>query len=385
MTIRIDLLGGFGEKGRTSLAVRRPNGRVLFDLGIKVGAAGAEYYPALSGPVDDIEAVLISHAHEDHVGALSWLLAKGFRGRILMTAETAAETPATLAGYAEQSHLSRHPFPAEAIELFEPGDTIKVSNLEIVTGRSGHVVGGVWFAIGDGTHRVVYCGDVVPESTVFLMDPIPPCDLLLLDASYGADAVSGAERAAAIARWIAAHPQGCLLPTPLFGRSLELISVLDQPFAIHADMRCALEAQIGAGPALRPGVAGVLQRRLADAADWRDGDPLPELPLLCDDGMGKAGPSARLLPLAASQNYPVLLTGHLPANSPGARLHAEGRADWIRMPTHPTLAGNVSIWEEAGRPVAVGHSCSPEDLVALKPHIPGLRAELRTGDSVSVP
>src|SRR5690606_33333537 len=115
---------------------------------------------------------------------------------------------------AEQSHLSRHPFPAEAIELFEPGDTFKVSNLEIVTGRSRHVVGGVWFAIGDEKQRVVYCGDVVPESTVFLMDPIPSCELLVLVASYGADAVSGAERAAAIARWIAAHPQGCLLPTP---------------------------------------------------------------------------------------------------------------------------------------------------------------------------
>jgi phosphoribosyl 1,2-cyclic phosphodiesterase len=385
VTIQVDLLGGFGEKGRTCIAVRRPSGRVLFDLGIKVGASGADYYPALDGPLDDIEAVLISHAHEDHVGALSWLLAKGYRGRILMTAETKAEAPATLAGYADPHDLARHPFPADAVELFEPGDTLSVGGLEIATGRSGHVVGGVWFAIDDGSHKLVYCADVVPESTVFVMDPMPACDLLVFDASYGADPVSGAERAAAIAAWIAAHPQGCLLPTPLSGRSLELIAALATPFAVHAGMRSALEAQIEAGAALLPGIADTLRRRLAAAGDWLDGDPLPGCPLLCDDGMGKAGPSARLLPLADAKNYPVLLSGHLPAGSPGERLHAAGRAAWIRMPTHPTLAGNVAIWKQAGRPAAIGHSCPPADLATLKPHIPALRAECRTGDRVSVP
>jgi hypothetical protein len=383
--MQIDLLGGFGEKGRTSIAVRRPSGRVLFDLGIKVGASGAEYYPALGGPVDDIEAVLISHAHEDHVGALPWLLGQGFHGRILMTAETKAEAPATLAGYADPGDLARCPFPADAVELFEPGDSLEVGGLEIATGRSGHVVGGVWFAIDDGGCRVVYSADVVPESTVFAMDPMPSCDLLVFDASYGADPVPGAERAAAIATWIRRHPQGCLLPTPLSGRSLELMAALAIPFAVHAGMRPALETQIEAGAALLPGIADTLRRRLSAACDWLDGDPLPPCPLLCDDGMGKAGPSALLLPLADAAGYPILLSGHLPAGSPGERLHAAGRADWIRMPTHPTLAGNVAIWESAGRPAAIGHSCPPTDLAALRPHIPTLRTECRTGDSVTVP
>jgi phosphoribosyl 1,2-cyclic phosphodiesterase len=385
MTMRVDLLGGFGEKGRTCVGVRRPTGRVLFDLGIKVGAAGVDYYPVLQGPLDDIEAVLISHAHEDHIGALSWLLSKGFRGRILMTAETKAEAPATLAGYADPDDLRRHPLPVDAVELFEPGDTLRIGGLEISTGRSGHVVGGVWFAIEDGARKVVYCADVVPESAVFVMDPIPACDLLIFDASYGADPVPGGERAGAIAQWIAAHPQGCLLPTPLSGRSLELIAALAIPFAIPAGMRSALEAQIEAGPALLPGIADMLRRRLATASDWREGDPLPDRPLLCHDGMGQAGPSATLLPLASSARYPVLLTGHLPANSPGERLHLERKADWIRMPTHPTLAGNVGIWAGAGRPTAIGHSCPPPDLEELKPHIPALRAECRTGDHVTVP
>jgi glyoxylase-like metal-dependent hydrolase (beta-lactamase superfamily II) len=380
----LDLVGGFGEKGRTSMAVSSGGDRILLDVGIKVGASGADYYPDLGGRVSDIDALFVSHAHEDHVGGLSWLLARGYQGPIFMTAETRDETPATLAGYAEPEDLRKFPVPAERIEIFEPGDTINIGRLAIRTGRSGHVVGGVWFSVEDGDHRVAYSGDVVPDSAVLMMDPIPACDLLVLDASYGADPVPGAERARQISRWLETHAQGCLLPTPLSGRSLELIAAWSGPFAIHASMRPSLEAQIGATEALLPGVSDMLLGRLKGATDWIDTDPLPSMPLLADDGMGEAGPSALLLPRADQAGFPVLLTGHLPAGSPADLLYKAGRADWVRMPTHPTLSGNVAIWEKAGQPTALGHSCATEILGGLKPHIPSLRAECRTGERIAV-
>lgn len=383
MTLTVELAGGFGEKGRTSVVVGHGGRRVMLDAGIKVGAGGEDYYPQVEA-VAGIEALLISHAHEDHVGALNRLLAQGFRGRILMTAETRAEAPATLAAYAEPALLGAFPFPAGRVELFAPGDVLDVAGLRIGTGRSGHVVGGVWFSVEAGEARAVYCADVVPDSAVFCMDPIPPCDLVMLDASYGADPVPGSARAAAIAAWIAARTGGCLLPTPLSGRSLELIAAMPGRFAIHAAMRASLQAQIEAGAALKPGIAGVLGERLARALDWTDGEPLPDCPLLADDGMGRAGPSARLIPLAAAAAFPVLLTGHLPAGTPGETLHARGRADWIRMPTHPTVSGNVAIWEAAGRPSALGHSCAASDLARLATHIPALKAACRTGDRLVV-
>ncbi|MER9604801.1 MBL fold metallo-hydrolase [Mesorhizobium sp. M0243] len=381
----LDLLGGFGEKGRTSLAVSSGKDRILLDVGIKVGASGADYYPALNGSAADIEALFVSHAHEDHVGALSWLLSRGYAGPIFMTAETRNEAPATLAGYAELEDFRRFPFPEDRIQLFEPGDTLKSGNLTIRTGRSGHVVGGVWFAVDDGESRVAYSADVVPDSNVFVMDTIPHCDLLVLDASYGADPVPGAARALEISQWVATHSGGCLLPTPLSGRSLELIAALPGPFAIHAGMRSSLEAQIGATASLLPSVSELLLRRLQDAADWTDADPLPPIPLLADDGMGEAGPSSRLLPRADHSGFPVLLTGHLPSGSPGDLLHKAGRADWVRMPTHPTLSGNVDIWETAGRPAALGHSCTPDLLGDLQAHIPSLRTQCRTGQRITVP
>ncbi|WP_371682039.1 MBL fold metallo-hydrolase [Microvirga sp. 17 mud 1-3] len=381
--MQVDLHGGFGEKGRTSVAIRGNDGHVLLDVGIKVGASGREYYPAIDG-AGDIQALLLSHAHEDHVGALSWLLAEGYRGPIFMTEETLEEAPATLAHYADRSQLKQFPLPRDRVQLFKPGETLTVGDLTIRTGRSGHVVGGVWFAVGNGNETIVYSADVLPDSKVFVMDPIPACDLLILDASYGADPVSSETRGDEIAAWIAGHPGGCLLPTPLFGRSLELLAVMPDRFAIHASMRQALASQIEAREALQPEIIATLVQKLAAAIDWHDGEPLPECPLLADDGMGTAGPSAKLIPLADASDYPVLLTGHLPASSPGDVLYRKGRAAWIRMPTHPTLSGNVGIWQKAGEPPTLGHSCTLPTLEELGRHICSLRTDVRTGQSLTL-
>ncbi|MCO4317683.1 MBL fold metallo-hydrolase [Phyllobacterium sp. 21LDTY02-6] len=379
--MRVDFHGGFGEKGRTSLGISEGNSNLLFDAGIKVGAKGRDYYPMIEADAAAaLDAVFISHAHEDHIGGLAWLWAQGFRGRIAMTAETLAEMPAMLAQYGEAEHLGALPELAAHVELFEPGDDITIGGIEVGTGRSGHVAGGVWYAARLEGRRIVYTADIVPDSAVFAMDPIPACDLLVFDASYGDDAISGADRAHAIKAWIEEQSSGCLLPVPLSGKPLELIAILPERFAVHASMRDAIAAQVSAGNALKHGARALLERKLQRAVDWSDGDALPDCPLLTFDGMGSAGPSVEAIAAAAAQDYPVLLTGHIPANTPASSLHGAGRAAWIRLPTHPTRPANVKIWHEAGQPLAVGHSCERGALQALKAHMPRLDDAIISGD-----
>lgn len=377
--IRVDLYGGFGEKGRTSVGISTENTRIVCDVGIKVGAVGQEYYPAIDvGRIAKLDALLISHAHEDHIGALSWLQSRGFRGQVFMTEETLMEAPAMLEQYAGDGN-GVFPVSLKGVKTFLPGCEIDIGDLHIVTGRSGHVAGGVWFAAKGTGSNVVYTADVVPQSSVFAMDPVPACDLLVLDASYGADPVSGSERSFAIREWIEQKTSGCLLPVPLSGKPLELIAILSGRFAIHASMREPIRAQLSAGGAFLPGIVPVLRERLASAVEWHEGLAFPDCPLLTFDGMGSAGPSVEAIARAAETKLPILLTGHIPANTPASALFEENRADWIRLPTHPTRDESVTIWKGAGCPTVLGHSCSEQALRDLKPYLPNLDVHARSG------
>ena len=230
--MRLTIHGGVGEKGRTCIGIEAARTRLLLDVGVDTSAPrGPRHYPAITPEeLRRIDAIIVTHAHEDHVAALGWCLANGFAGCILMTAESAAEAVMTLAAYAtpqERTLAENAP-----IEIIVPGREFVIGPLAIRTGRSGHVVGGVWCHLSAEGRSLGYCGDVVPASPVLAMDPLPPCDLLLVDASYGADKVPAAERAATITSWLGQHPQGALLPTPLSGRSIELIGLIDGPIAI---------------------------------------------------------------------------------------------------------------------------------------------------------
>jgi hypothetical protein len=381
--MRISLYGGFGEKGRTCIGVERASYRLLLDAGVKTSARGrGDYVPAISrDELATFDAMIVTHAHEDHVGALGWCLANGFNGRILMTAPTQHECGDIVAAYgsANEARLVRD----ARIEALDTASQTTLGPFRVTAGRSGHVVGGVWCAIDDGATRFGYCGDVVSRSPVFAMDPLPVCDALAIDASYGDDNVTLAQRAREIAAWVAARGQGCVLPTPLYGRSLELFALLPQ-VALAPGMREALHAQIDAGVWLVDHAGDALRARLAQANDYRIGDRWPREPVLCHDGMGMSGPSQQLLATASETAHPVLFTGHVPDGSPGHHLLEAGRADWIRLPTHPTRDENVALARASGARVVLGHSCDSAALARLAAYIPALRADAATGDHVDI-
>ena len=383
--MRITLYGGFAEKGRTCVGVESAGYRVLLDAGVMTSARGrADYYPAIAADALRAQhAIVIAHAHEDHVAALGFCVANGFRGRIFMTQETARESREILVDYAERADAAL--VQAAKIEPLPVGpNALALGPFTLSTGRSGHIAGGVWCALDDGRTRLVYCSDVASSSPVFAYDPIPRCDALVIDASYADDATSPADRAAEIAAWIGARPQGCVLPTPLFGRSAELLAIVPEPIALAPGMRDALVAQIEAADWLTTDVAGRLRARLARASDHDGQSALPRAALLCHDGMGMSGSSPAILDLARASVHPTLFTGHVPAGTAGERMVRDGLASWIRLPTHPTLPENIALCAAVAPSLVLGHSCDAASLARLARHIPNLRADVKTGDTVSV-
>jgi Cft2 family RNA processing exonuclease len=299
-----------------------------------------------------------------------------------MTAETRREADESLAGYATTEE--RALVQATAIETLPPGMRMRLGPFDANTGRAGHMGGSVWMTLATGGPRLGYCGDTVPQSLVFAADPMPTVDTLVIDASYGDDDTPYAMRAAAVRAWIGAHPEGCVLPTPRFGRSAELAAIVDTPLALAPGMREALAAQRDGATWLQPGVAEALEACLRDAVDWRVGDALPRAALVCDDGMGLAGPSKAILAEASARGHPTLFTGHLPDGSPGARMVDAKRADWIRLPTHPTLAENRALADASGAARLIGHSCDAAALARMAARLPRLDASLRTGMTVDL-
>lgn len=383
--MRVHLQGGFGEKGRTSVLVEDGQTCIMLDAGIMVASGVDDYHPRLARPVSDIDALIVSHAHEDHIGALCWLLQQGYDGPIYMTRETQGEMAGTLRQYARADDLAKVPPETIDVRVIVPGEVLRIGGFEVLTGHSGHVAGGVWMRVSDkGGQSLIYAGDVVPNSAVFPMTPFSTCDLLLLDGSYGADVVSVGERKRRIVNWIDAHPQGCLLPTPLSGRSLELIAVMPGGFALEKTMRAPLMAQLAAPDRLDGEFARSLRLRLETALDWDQAADFLARPLLVHDAMGCAGPAAHAIPRAESQGFPMLFTGHLPDGSPGAMSLQNGSGDWLRLPTHPTLDENRTLWEMAGKPPVFGHSCTLQALAQLQAHIPALKANTQTGQAYDI-
>jgi glyoxylase-like metal-dependent hydrolase (beta-lactamase superfamily II) len=382
LKMRLVLHGGFGEKGRTCVGVEAGDYRMLIDAGVKTSAQGRDdYYPAVSvAQLRDTDAIVVTHGHEDHAGALGWLLANGFTGRMLMTGPTQRDADDALGGYASPADHAR--VRAAAIEHVRFDAVLALGPLRVALGRSGHIAGGVWCVVDDGRARFAFCGDVVPASPVFRMDPIPRCDVIALDASYADDDVPASARAAQIAHWVAAHPGGCVLPTPLYGRSAELLAIVPGAIALAPGMRAALQAQLDDADWLLPGAPDRLRAGLAHATDWHPEAPLPAAALICHDGMGMAGPARDILARASQQRHPTLFTGHVPAGSAGAVMLADACADWIRLPTHPTLSENVAL--AAASRVVLGHSCDPDALVRLAEHVPALRVDAATGDTLDL-
>jgi ribonuclease J len=80
-TLRVLPLGGLGEIGKNMMVLEYEGRIVVIDVGLRFPTAemvGIDLvlpdFSYLRSRVDDIEGIVLTHGHEDHVGALPWVL-----------------------------------------------------------------------------------------------------------------------------------------------------------------------------------------------------------------------------------------------------------------------------------------------------------------------
>ena len=88
MQMKLTFIGADHEVTGSCHYLEVGNTKLLVDCGMEQGNNVYENAP-LPVPYNQIDYVLLTHAHIDHAGLLPWLYAKGFKGRIITTYATA--------------------------------------------------------------------------------------------------------------------------------------------------------------------------------------------------------------------------------------------------------------------------------------------------------
>jgi len=91
--VRITALGGFLEVGRSAVLVETPESKVLLDVGLNPSANmfGEKLFPRLDIDqlkIEELDAVVITHAHLDHCGMVPFLFKYGYEGPVYTTVPT---------------------------------------------------------------------------------------------------------------------------------------------------------------------------------------------------------------------------------------------------------------------------------------------------------
>src|SRR6184192_2308020 len=156
--VRIIPLGGLGEVGMNCMVVESGGDRVVIDcglmfpnaeqaLGVEVIAPDLSYLKA-SGKID---AVLLTHAHEDHIGALPYLLRE-------FPDATVCGTRFTLAVVKEK--LSEHGITADFQEVSPRGMGMVGNHIDFEPLQVAHSVpDAVGYAVSTEAGLIVHTGD----------------------------------------------------------------------------------------------------------------------------------------------------------------------------------------------------------------------------------
>ncbi|MEM2408901.1 MAG: beta-CASP ribonuclease aCPSF1 [Thermofilaceae archaeon] len=247
--VRIIGLGGFQEVGRSAILVQTPESQILLDAGIKP-TSNADEYPFFEVPefnVDKLDAVVITHSHLDHCGALPYLFKYGYRGLVYATEPTFYLMKLVQEDYLRVARREGRPLPysekdiATAVLHTYPlayGEVTDIApDVKLTLYKSGHILGGamVHLHIGEGLINIVYTGDFKFEHTLMLDAAdfkFPRLEVLILEATYSGkdDILPSRDEAAKQLVDVVAETIGrngvVLIPVLAVGRAQEVLLAL---------------------------------------------------------------------------------------------------------------------------------------------------------------
>ena len=212
MTMELTFLGGTGTVTGSKYLVQAAGKSVLVDCGLFQGLKALRLRNWAPLPVrpQDVDAVVLTHAHLDHSGYLPRFIRQGFAGPVHSSPGTRDLCALLLpdsghlqeeeARYANKRSFSKHkpalPLYSEddaraSLKRFSPvpydEETVVVGEFRLTLQPAGHILGASIATLRSGGIKVVFSGDLGRMHDPIMHPPsrIEEADYLVVESTYG--------------------------------------------------------------------------------------------------------------------------------------------------------------------------------------------------------
>jgi KH/beta-lactamase-domain protein len=250
--VRMTVLGGAQEVGRSAFLIKTRESSVLLDCGINPGSQRPfEAFPRFDSPefqVDSLDAVVISHAHLDHCGLVPFLYKYGFDGPVYCSAPTSNLMTLLQLDYldvAGKQGITPHYDQKDVRECVLHTIPLRFGvvtdiapDIRLTLHNSGHILGAAMshLHIGEGLHNIVYTSDYKFARTMLLeaaATEFPRVETVITESTYGGaddimpSRVEAEERLTQVINATLERKGKVLIPVPAVGRAQEIMLVID--------------------------------------------------------------------------------------------------------------------------------------------------------------
>lgn len=242
---RVELLGAARSVTGAMTRVELGGAALLVDCGVPQGREARGW--RMPEGARDVDAVILTHGHNDHIGSLPALLDGGWRGPIVGTRATLDVARLSLEDALEMNDLP----PREVRAFLETFDGLaRPAGYDRATGvarfagtvafrEAGHILGSASVELRTARSRVIVSGDLGRPGSPLLRDPHTrwdadaPVDLAVLECTYGSrehthDHASIEDTLARVVGATVARGGKVFVPAFAIGRTQTLLWFLDR-------------------------------------------------------------------------------------------------------------------------------------------------------------
>jgi metallo-beta-lactamase family protein len=210
--VSIQFLGAAGTVTGSKHLLKTPEKNILIDCGLFQGLKSlrVKNWEPLPVPIEQINLIILTHAHLDHCGYLPLLVKAGYKGEIITTAPTRELVEVILRDSAkiqeeDAEHANKHGYTRHkpAVPLYTLAE-VEVALKQLVTRnenewitisdnikfrylRNGHILGSAFIEMICYGKKIVFSGDIGRNKSEIMYPPvkIEEADFLIMESTYG--------------------------------------------------------------------------------------------------------------------------------------------------------------------------------------------------------